>query len=297
MIHELGPTPGRFDMAEEEAADLVDRVAKRLWGRTAFEEIAADIDAMEAKIDLDEAPLLSAEGLYDAYMDFVRLRRQFLAAAKSAGPSSILPRAFPLMWCDRLLPWHIVATPGGSVEEEDAPSVIGTTLKVPMRLEKVVPRSVSWARRYAAPQGSLKFAPQDDAAWYQMLERQVPRALLMLNGRRHRLMVPPALERIIQELDDDGVPVRFHPRFEWPAQRDPESCTAEAVALAAFSARRTFICDITGDEILPSDAAVITAWEFRRSPLLDRFRAIGFTAEIKLVTDWSDWIVRRDLLN
>jgi hypothetical protein len=297
MIDVLGPNAGRFDMSDEESAAMVDKASRRLWGRTAFEEIAADIDGMEARVDVASAPWLSAEGLYDAFMDFVALRRRLLAAAREAGPASLLPRAFPLVWRDRLVPWHVVATPGGSVEEEDGRVVLGVNLNVPPGLEAVVPASVTWGRLHAAHGIGAEFAPQTDAAWLQMLERHGPRALIMLNGRLHRRMLPPELERAIGEIENLGVQVRFHPRFAWPEQRDKKTCVAEAVALADFSGRDSFVCDITGDGIPPTDAAVITPWEFRRSELLPKFREAGIIAEVRLLTDWSDWVVRGDLLN
>jgi len=300
MIEALGPKPGRFDMSDEEAADLADNVSRRLWGRTAFEEISADIDAMDGKVDASSAHWMALEGLYDAYKDFVKLRRQVLAEARKLGPASVLPRAFPIVWRDRLLPWHVVATPGGNFEEDAAPVVFGQNLNVPRGMEHLVPKSVTWGRLYSAPDSKEVdvFAPRNRAAWLQMLERHSPGALLMLNGRRHRRMVPPELERRVAEIEQMGIHVRFHPRFEWPEERDQRSRVEEAVALAALSGRKSFVCDITGDEIAPGDAAVLTPWEFRRSPLVPRFRKeAGFVAEVKLATDWSDWVVRRDLLD
>ena len=298
LMVELGPKPGRYDMSGEEAAELTDKVAKRLWGRTAFEEITDDIDTMEAKVDATTHAWLSLEGLYDAYKDFVRLRRQVLARAKSLGPASILPRAFPILWRDHLRPWQVVATPGGELQDEGAPIVFGQKLNVPRGLEMVVPKSVTWGRVHIAKDSNSDdvFAPLAREAWLQVLERHAPGALLMLNGRRHRRMVPPELERRISEIEEYGIPVHFHPLFEWPEQRDQRSRTAEAIALAEFSGRSSFECDITGDEIKPTEAATLTPWEFRRSPLLPKFREAGIVAEVKLVTDWSDWIVRRDLL-
>jgi hypothetical protein len=298
LIVELGPTPGRYEMSAEEAAELADKVAKRLWGRTAFEEIAADIDAMEVNVDAAQDTWLSMEGLYDAYKDFVSLRRRVLARAKNLGPASVLPRAFPIFWRDRLKPWQVVATPGGESRAEGAPIVFGQRLNVPPGLEMLVPKSVTWGRLYAAEESDSDdvFAPRAHDAWLQVLERHAPGAFLMLNGRRHRRMVPPELERRIAEIQRYGIPVRFHPQFEWPEQRDRQSRIGEAIALAEFSGRTSLVCDITGDEIKPSEAATLTPWEFRRSPLLPKFREAGIVAEVRLVTDWSDWIVRRDLL-
>jgi hypothetical protein len=298
LIVELGPTPGRYDMSDEEAAELVDKVAKRLWGRTAFEEIAADIATMGTKVDAFKDAWLSLEGLYDAYKDFVNLRRRVLARAKSLGPASVLPRAFPILWRDRLKPWQVVATPAGDFAAEGAPIVFGQRLNVPRGLEMVVPKSVTWGRLHIAEDSDTDdvFAPRARDAWLQVLERHAPGSFLMLNGRRHRRMIPPELGRRISEIEGYGIPVRFHPKFEWPEQRDQRSRTAEAIALAEFSGRSSFVCDITGDEIKPSEAATLTPWEFRNSALLPKFREAGIVAEVKLVTDWSDWIVRRDLL-
>jgi hypothetical protein len=62
-----------------------------------------------------------------------------------------------------------------------------------------------------------------------------------------------------------------------------------------------FVCDITGDTIAVDEAQLLTAWEFRRSPLAKRFRdqlAGGpMDPELKLELDWSNWIVRADLLS
>jgi hypothetical protein len=47
LLEALGPRPGRFGMSDEESWSLVDGAAKRLWGRTALDEIQEDIEGME----------------------------------------------------------------------------------------------------------------------------------------------------------------------------------------------------------------------------------------------------------
>lgn len=297
MIEALGPRPGRFDMSDEEALSLVDTIARRLWGRTALEEVAADIDAMEERVNVASVPWIAEGGLLEIFTDFIALRRQVLARAREQGPTSLLPRAFPIVWRDRLRPWHVVATPGGDFAKDGDPVVFGMRLNVPAGLEHLVPERVTWGRLdEGPPKDPDAIRVRDRGAWLQMLERHEPRALLMLNGRRHRRMIPQEIERTITETEELGVSVRVHPRFDGPPERSIDCQVADAVDLAAFTGRRTFVCDITGDEIAPADAAVLTPWEFRRSSLLTQYKSTGFIAEIKLVTDWSDWIVRRDLL-
>ena len=299
LMGELGPKPGRFDMPDEEAWAIVDATARRVWGRSALEEIAADIDASEAKVAA-AASWINVEGLGDAFADFITLRRRLLAAVHEAGPASLLPRAFPELWLDRLLPWHVVATPAGDLEKEGAPVVFGVRLNLPSGFDRVFSPNVAWARLRVAPpeRAEAGFAPRDRAAWSQMLARHGPRALLMLNGRRHRRMVQPEVDHQVAEIEEMGIPVRFAPYWEWPEQRDGASRAAEAVELANFSGRSHFTCDITGENIEPTQAAVLTPWELRRSPLLQRFRdSAGDVAEVMLARDWSDWVVRRDLLD
>jgi len=299
MLVELGQAPGRYAMSDDEASALVDDVARRLWGRTALEEISADIDAMESKVDLRAAPWLAHEGLSDAYFDFIALRRRVLAAAAQDGLASVLPRAFPTHWRDKLRPWHVVATPGGDAAA-DGVIVFGRKINVPAGYERIIPELVAWGKLYtsSASESGDVIAPRDRAAWLQMLERQGPRAQLMLNGRQHRRMLAPELERPIEETEALGIPVRFHPRFEWPEPRNQEAREHEAIALAEITGRTRFTCDITGEDIAPTAAAVLTPWEFRRSPLLERFRGDdgNIFKEFQLATDWSDWVVRHDLL-
>lgn len=295
MFDQLGPNSGRYDMKDDEAAELIDKLARRLWGRTAFEEISADIDMMEEKLDPATVPFLTETGLYDVYIDFVQLRRRILNKAREIGPGSMLPPLFVGHWRDRLRPWNVVATPDGNNPDDEAPVVFGARLNLPAEMENIVSSDVTWGRLYE--NSEAEFAPHNRKAWIEMLEQHGPRALLMLNGRRHRRMLAPELERPIDEIKKLGIEVRFHPRFEWPEIRDQKIRTSDAMALAHFAGRESFICDITGEEIDANSAAVLTPWEFRRSELLDRFRETGPFSEIMLVTNWTDWVVKRDLLN
>jgi hypothetical protein len=298
MLEALGRGTGRFEMQDEESAEIVDKLARRLWGRTALEEIAADIDAMEERVDLRAAPWLSEEGLYDVFVDFIALRRRLLQAARERESTSLLPRAFPTVWRDQLRPWHVAAWPGGGPPGEEGRMILGVKLHIEDERKHFFPETVGLAWVNTADPAE-PFAPQNDPAWLQMLERHGPRALLMLNGRQHRRMVPKELERVVKEINEEiNMEVRFHPRFEWPERREQETCVSEAIALAEFSGRSSFTCDITGEEISPMDPAVLTPWEFRRSGLKQRFlEAAAPLGEILLLCNWSDWVVRRDLLD
>jgi hypothetical protein len=295
LIEALGPSSGKFGMPDEAAWELVDKAARRIWGRTAIEEIEADIDRMEdAGASVVSQTWTTKSGLTDAWVDFVLLRRRLLTEVRAAGSASLLPRAFSHLWLDRLLPWHVVAAPAGDSSENGAPVVFGRRFEQPPGREHLV----AWGRLHEAPveRAAAGFAPRNRVAWLQMLQQHAPRARLMLNGRRHRLMVPPELEGQIDAIAEMGVVVKFVPSFEYPEDRDRAARAAEALMLADWSQRKTFLCDVTGEEIAPEDAALLTPWEFRRSPLIELFRKDWF-AELKLTVDWGDWIVRQDLLS
>jgi hypothetical protein len=296
LIEELGPSPGHYHMSGEEAWDLVDSAARRKWGRGAIEEIAADIDAAEAKFATIES--FSDNTFPDAFADFIGLRRRLLAAVQEAGPASVLPRVFASRWVNRLLPWHVDAVPGGAVGPDKEKVLFGVKFNPPP--PPGVPECVDWAYFHIpSPESKNKgFSLLRDDPWKAMLVSYAPAARLMLNGRRHRLMVPPELEGVIAELKTLNIDARFDPQFEWPPQRSDIIRKEEALELAKISDRVRFVCDITGDEIEPDHAAVLTSWELRRSPLVQKFlEKAGVQGDILLKFDWSEWIVRSDLLS
>ena len=296
LLEALGPTPGSFDMSDEEAAELVEKAATKVWGRTPFEEIAADIDGMEARVNPDQSPWLRYEHLYDAYADFLKLRRKVLAAAIKGGLASVLPRAYPKQWRDNLKPWHIVATPSGHQQQDESTVVFGCTLTIPEPYRRVYPSAVTWGRAYVADQAQNSFQPENGEAWLQMLQTHAPRARLMLNGRRQTRMLPMEFDDAVERIEEDGVNVRFHPRFASPETRSVAEQQADAIRLADFFARDRFICDVTGETIAPKDAAVLTAWEARQSALSQPLKETGISGSFMLATNWSDWIVKSSLL-
>jgi len=298
LLEEVGKNAGSFEMSDEAAMEIVDKIAKKLWGRTALEEVAFDIDAMESRLDLQTAPWLEPEYLDQVYSDYIQLRRSVLSEVIELGPSSVLPRAFPGHWRDSLQPWHVETFPNGSGDEKNGETVFGIDLNPPAAIQGLVPSRVVWGTLsdWTANPTFKSFRPARRQAWFHMLECHAPRARLMLNGRRHRRMIPPELERTISEISDLGVEIKYHPSFEWPANRGEDERNAEAVALAEFSGRTHFVCDITGEKIDPLDASVLTPWEFRRSPLRERFLKEVEIGQLYLARDWSDWVVRSDLL-
>lgn len=300
IIDKIGPSPGRYDMSDEEAWELVDKVARNIWGRTALEEIDSDIQLMENANDKLLQPWIDPS-LKDVWMDFISLRRQILESVKAYGASSLTPQSFPKIWVDRLLPWHINATPGGVPSPANTRCSFGIRLDQPLGLEDIVPPLVSWGQvmEVSSKKKAAGFAVKKRDSWMAMLEQHAPMARLMLNGRRHRLMVPPELDRPIRDLENLGLTVKFHPSFEWPEMRDLSCWAKEAVDLAALRGQSILICDVTGKRLTPTDAALLTSSEFRRLPLIKSLKEKDnnpFFTDLRLLMDWSEWVVDRTLL-
>jgi hypothetical protein len=297
LIELLGPSAGHVGIQDEEAMAIADKAARKLWGRTAVEEIEADIDLAEEKFNRS-VPASGGSTHGQVFAEYSALRRRALERVRSLGAHSLLPRQQPPLWLGLLQPWHLVATPQSSAPGSDGGEPLqGATLDLPEQARALFASSISWSSVFRAnPLQEGAFGLQDPG-WTDLLQVFGPLAHLGLVGRRGRLMVPPALEQQIREIEDGGVPVRFDPMFEWPEMRSREACAEEALALARFSGRDDFVCDVTGDRIAAHQAAVLTPWELRRSPLVDRVRDGSLAAEILLASNWSDWVVRRDLLS
>ena len=156
----------------------------------------------------------------------------------------------------------------------------------------------AWTRR-AEPDGDAPPAlALNPDPWTFVLKKAAPLAKLALAGRQHDLMLEEELQDWLNELAKAGVEVRFYATFDAPTPRDRASRCRAVRSYAELVQRDNFICDITGDRITVDQAMLVRAGEFRRSPLVAEFRRRNpDLAELFLARNWSDWIVRADLLD
>ena len=296
LAEELGSRRGYYRMPDEEAWALVDAAARRIWGRTALDELDADTDGLEQR--REQLAHFGADSLAGALDAFISLRRTMLKIARVGGSLLLSPNAFADFWVDRLQPWHVVATPRGvTIDKDDPASFIGIEIPVPEAWRGHLPKDVSWGSVHEPEAGDEVYAIHNQKAWTEMLTLHAPSALLLLNGRRHRRMIPPELERVITTIRQGGIDVRFDPRFEWPEQREAAERHADALALSALSGGETLTCDRTGRPVPPAKALVLTPWEFRRSKLRDGFvEDTGVAGLHALEADWTDWVIHEDVL-
>jgi hypothetical protein len=284
-------------MTTDECAVLVDAAARRIWGRGLWQELDADVEAAEA-VGATLRSQIGVEPLCDAFDATLKLRRRMLEAVKAEGPAAMSPRAFAASWEDRLLPLLVHVHPGGAIwDPPNQPTVeYGGALQ---RENGEVVDAWGWGWR-VEPEDEVtdRFALDVDAARY-LLTQAAPLAKLALNGRGHDLMLEQELEDELGRLASAGLDCRIHPDFAASPDR-PRTAREQALRSYAKILRHdSFQCDITGDSIGVDEGVLLRAGEFRRSPLLARFRdAVGDAAAADhfLRRNWSDWIVRADLL-
>ena len=295
LILHFGEGAGHFGMTTEEASQRVDDAALALWGRRLWQELDADMDESRKVGAMLRQEFGGLGEICDAFDDYLDLRNEMLRKVEAAGPSGMSPRAFGAQWADRLRPWLLVAQPAGRWYEPEE----GLCVHFGRRFRPPTTSGVAWAWREDDQHADAAIGLRRTAAWNFVIEQAAPLAKLALVGRQHNLMLYPELERIITDFENSNVNVRFAPGFEWPTTRDKSARVHAARVYAELTGVDRFVCDITGDSIAVDEAQLLTAWEFRRSPLAQRFRdklAGGpVDPELRLQLDWSDWIVRADL--
>jgi len=296
LMSELGPKPGRFGMSTDECADIVDGLARRIWGRGLWEELEADIEHAENVATMLKREFGKLDQLCSAFDDQLELRRHMVAELKAEGPAAMSPRAFAAKWADQLRPLLLHVTPEGNPWLPGQDSYV-VDFGGGFRSRNGSTIAWAWTRRAEPDSDAPRALGLNPASWSFVLNKAAPLAKLAMFGRRHDLMLEQELENFLIELTRAGLDVRFLPPFDTTVPQDRASRCRAARSYAELVRRDEFICDITGDRISVDQAMLIRAGEFRRSPLVAEFRRRNpDIAELFLARNWSDWIVRADLL-
>jgi hypothetical protein len=285
---------GRFGMSTEECASLVDRAARRIWGRGLWEELEADLAENEKVGEMLRQQFGGLGTLCEAFDDLQRLRRTILDDVTADGPMGLSPRAFGKRWANRLRPLRLHVQPGGDAWARSDERIVHFGWR-----PKHVETGIAWTWREDSPEHAADAVGLDPQPWAFILERAAPHAKLALSGRRHDLMLGKELQHILGVMEAEGIKARFEPIYAEAAPRSLEARRRSALSYADLVRRSHFNCDITGDRIPASAAMLLRGAEFRRSKLLDEYRRRAEMdpdqLKLRLHRDWSDWIVRADL--
>jgi hypothetical protein len=255
-----------------DAWELVNKRCKKLFDRTAIEELEADY-ALEGdwvkKLDAKDHAAI-------AFGDFHNLRGRFIDVIRET-PEQVLDL---MQWSDRFLPrlqpLTILANPSG-VDGEP-----------PCGMEAVLDQSGSssngwwWAALLQQPPSRSSF--KESNSWLFVLRYLAPLAKLILSGRRHQLMIGPELLLMEHQLERLGYTIYFDGPFEFPTEQD------DTTDFYRLSSRKKFVCDFCRATIPHGGGRLTGPWTIRRNRRLAQACVDGLGGdEIGLQRFWRDW--------
>lgn len=272
-----------------DAWQLVNDACSALWDRSAIEEMQADLDHEErwcTQVAASPGPPDFVKALISDAHD---LRSRLMTVLVNQPELIFETPSFSEVTLGRLRPAVIVARPAGVLGEPPAPykRVMGYR-----ELDDDRPEAKWWwaACWWHEANGATYVLKQRDA-WLSAVDEFAPIAKLMMNGRRHRVVLGP--EMIVAEgrLRAEGFEIKIDPLFAFPAlSEDPRS-------YFFLSAKDAATCDFCKDPLAPDDARIISPWAFRSNLAAFEVGTKLFGGEeigrLRMLRDWSVWLVHR----
>ena len=270
-----------------EAWDIVNQVAKELFGRTVIEEMKADIDAEASFLgSADDVSPIPKRAYEDYHALRVRLFQQFVD-----NPDEFLDQALYSDKIDKTVsPFVIVAASSGEIGEPppDYSRILGYS-------DPTLKRDDSrwwWAASLKdqpsrIPAGNISFRSQTE--WMEIVSDIAPFAKLIMDGRNIRTMLGPELIAVEARLKSQfGINVVVDPRHAFPKVNIPSNFWYYV------SGRESHRCDITFETVNKPEGLVVSAWDLRLrrgvfASLIGSKYADQTGMALSLWRDWSPW--------
>jgi hypothetical protein len=286
--------PDYRDLSWDGAWDVVNRVSRKVFGRSVVEETLADFDLEEQMIERYHQ-VYNDEPFIKAYLDYHELRRRALSLLQSQ-PDLILD---PASWADDLVnrtsPAIVVATPGGEVglPPKGYQRLLGYR-HPDLNLADTPEGQWWWAAmnlEWPAEESSgNSLYLRDLGTWAHMAELYAPLAKLLYSGHNVRAMVGPELvgaRMIFQQRS--GIELVLDPSFAFPQADHTVDWWYNITGVNELR------CQVSNQTMQKPDGYMIDPWELRlRVGLADAM--LGTTTEklrtqFMLWRDWSPWLV------
>ena len=276
--------------------EIVNDTAKQLYGRTILEEVAADYAHEEAWCEA----IVSSEGVADeikrAVRDYHRLRGELINVLEDNPEAIIDPEHFVKDLAFRVRPLPIYTA--GSGQLGDPPE--GYELLFGFRDPESNTRESKWW--WAAvpqdwpPDDPAVLTLRDRRAWCLIAEQFAPLAKLLLNGRKHELMLGPELINIEKRLENQGTMMRFDPLFEFPAEGENLEASDDIDSYFWLTGKTEAVCDLCSARITRPSGHLVSPWFFRRyesigRELIEENLGGGYLGWLRFWRDWSPWVV------
>ena len=276
-----------------EAWDLMNKLCRKLWGRTAMEEIREDYlreeEFLQGFEDIESSPVQARE----CFKDFHRLRGTLIEKLESS-PNLILDtKTFVTELLPKLQPLPILSNASGI--DGDVPEDFDLIHGYYDQKEN---RDSGWwwaasPKAWPLPSPDV-IALRARSDWLSAASNMAPLAKLMLNGRAHRTMIGPELLSLDRRLANAGIELRIDPQFAYPRE-DPRD---QMETYYVMSGTRKILCDLCKEELKKPEGRFLQPWMFRHSVEMADLAIEGLTppgaseevGQRKFWKDWSPWV-------
>ncbi len=285
LAQKLGPKWRRSWPDWSDAWNQVNDVSESIWGRSAIGELEEDIrifggyvEELTAHMGEESAPARWASDLY-------KLRVALLSLLRESPRVLLHLEEAPTLTGLLNVPF-IAAAPHG----KDYPLPAGYERLSGFSTPGERPDSGWWwaaARRF--DQSGTGLGLTDFNAWAAIAADYAPTAKLLLQGRRHRIMLGPELMSAEQRIRATGTDLQFNPAFAVPGESN------DLAIFWHFSESDTLICDFCRSAVERPRGAIISEWAFRVSRELAGVAIGGYgdgdeeAGNRRFVRDWSAW--------
>ncbi|NAZ86242.1 hypothetical protein [Kineococcus indalonis] len=268
----------------EEAWATVDGACRTLFGRSATEELLADLEHQE-RFCSTARDHLGAESPVAAQSEVGLDARRRLVAMFLEDPALLLApdRFFELTGA--VAPVPVFTCPSGFTGVEE-----GWTSLWDRGSGNVLP-DWCWAKAPLAEVGSHGRVDVigDPAEWALMTTTVMPVVKLLLSGRAQQAVLAPEVRHAEDVLLQQGVRLRFDPLFTQP--RRPQS----AQTYWYFSDREEAVCDKCSSVIPRGGGKYVNGSTFRSNEAIRTWVREGYgggpVAAYQFDRDWSSWLV------
>jgi hypothetical protein len=255
-----------------DAWTLVNDRCKKLFGRTAIDELTADYEFEGKWID----KLDRSDPGPTAFCDFHEMRGKLIRVLER-NPEQVLGlRQWSRDLLPQLQPITVLANPSG---------VDG---KPPAGMRAILEQTTAstknwWWASILSPATTGYLFPHIDS-WQFVLQYLSPLTKLMLSGRRHNLMIGPELLLIEHQLERLNYEIYFDGPFEFPEEGD------DTDDYYRLTSRTEFKCDFCSTNIPRGNGRLLGPWTIRRNIKLAQACITGLGGNQRgLELFWKDW--------
>lgn len=275
-----------------ESWDLVNKLCRAIWGRSASEEIAEDYSREEELLETWKSNDNLSKVVINAFADYHALRGTLLKRFFDSPDLVLDTTIFARDLLPKLQPLPIIVNSSGVYG--DVPDDL--TMIHGFYDDKKDRASGWWWAAYPhewLDTSGDSITPKAVADWLNVASNMAPFAKLMLHGRAHRTVIGPELLSFEKRQAATGVTIECVAPFMYPKENPQE----QMAVYYLLCGDRQVICDMCSRPMTKPDGRFLQAWLFRHNLSVVELIVGGFmqsgddenAAQRRFMKDWSYW--------